>query len=348
MLANRTCSRRPHKTASARAFAHQNSSRATPASPILQVRQTLVACCVCILVFVGTLPRTVFASGPSATLFEISQVADGVFVHTGRHVGIAHGERGDSANAGFIVGTKCVAVVDSGGAIEVGKALHQAIKERSALPICYVINTHIHFDHVLGNAAFAGPTVKFVGHTELAEALVNNREFFGENFAKELGGSSPSEIVEPTLNVEDTLQLDIGDRLLTLQAVPLAHSHTDLTVFDEQTKTLFSGDLVFIDRLPIVDGSLRGWLAWITEARTRPIQRVVPGHGPSSAPWPHGVQSLEAYLSVLLTDGRDAVRNGVTLEEAIATMSRSAARKWLVNDRHRRNVSKVYRELEWE
>jgi len=81
---------------------------------------------------------------------------------------------GQVANSGFIVGRDCVAVIDGGGSVAVGRALLAAVRERSSLPVCYVISTHAHPDHVLGNGAFvdaggATPT-RFVAHRRFAAA----------------------------------------------------------------------------------------------------------------------------------------------------------------------------------
>jgi len=288
------------------------------------------------------------ASEPAGQGFDVVEVADGVFVHRGSQVGLEHSDRGDSANIGFIVGQTCVAVIDSGGALATGRALRAAIKERTALPICFVINTHVHFDHVLGNAAFVDEGVEFVGHENLAEAIAGNREFFAEQFGRELEGHNGDAVIGPTMTVSDKLSLDLGGRELLLEAQATAHTNADLSVFDTKTRTLWTGDLVFIGRLPILDGSLKGWLTWFEIYQKKSFARIVPGHGPPSAEWPAGGEPEHEYLTALLTDGRKAIASGIFLEDAMESMSRDAAASWLLNDRHPRNVSRAYRELEWE
>jgi glyoxylase-like metal-dependent hydrolase (beta-lactamase superfamily II) len=148
--------------------------------------------------------------------------------------------------------------------------------------------------------------------------------------------------------VTDKHTLDLGGRTLDIVAHATAHSSTDITVLDRATNTLWTGDLVFMERMPIIDGSLKGWLAWIESACGQSYSRIVPGHGPASAGWPDAVVAEREYLGALLTDGRAAIAAGVFLEDAMESMSRDAAAKWLLNVRHPRNVSRAYRELEWE
>lgn len=301
-----------------------------------------------VVLFVAPTSFSIFASGPPAQDFEFVEVATGVFVHKGHQVDIDHRHRGDSANIGFVVGKKCVAVIDTGGSLATGRALRRTIKEDIGLPVCYVINTHVHFDHVLGNAAFAEQGVEFVGHKNLVEAMAANREFFAEQFSEELEGQGVDAVIGPTTSVADTLTLDLGNRPLELRAGRTAHTNADLSVLDEKTRTLWTGDLVFIGRLPILDGSLKGWLAWLEAFQAESFDRIVPGHGPASAAWPAGGDAEREYLEALLRDGRNAIASGIFLEDAMETMSREAAASWQLNDRHPRNVSRVYRELEWE
>lgn len=288
------------------------------------------------------------ASEPVVTPLRLSEIAEGVYVHHGVHADLDDPRRADSANIGFVVGTKCVAVIDTGGSLATGRALHAAIGATTAVPVCYVINTHVHFDHVLGNAAFTANGVQFIGHENLSQAMLANREFFAGEFAAELDGGRADLVIAPGTTVAATMPLDLGGRILELEAHPAAHSSTDLTVLDRATNTLWTGDLVFMERMPILDGKLKGWLAWIEEASTRRYDRIVPGHGPVVAAWPDAVAAEADYLETLLKDARAAIADGVFLEDAMASMSRDAASRWLLNARHPRNVSRAYRELEWE
>jgi quinoprotein relay system zinc metallohydrolase 2 len=282
--------------------------------------------------------------------FNLTQVAPGVYVHHGRMVSVEEPGRDDVANIGFIIGRNCVAVIDTGGSVRVGELLRQAIHRTTDVPICYVINTHIHYDHVLGNAAFAGHGVEFIGHEKLAPAIEGNREFFLKNFRQELGkNASAASIIGPDRLVHDTLELNLGNRKLLLTAYPPAHTNNDLTVYDETTRTLWLSDLLFMQRIPALDGSLLGWLAVLKKLTAIPADRAIPGHGPVSAPWPQAAGDEVRYLKTLRNQIRAKLKQGLFMEEIIDEVGSKEKTRWLLYKyQHKRNVSRAFTELEWE
>jgi quinoprotein relay system zinc metallohydrolase 2 len=288
------------------------------------------------------------AAAPELAELALESPASGVYVHYGRIAEMSRENAGDVANLGFVVGSTCVAVIDTGGTYAVGRALRAAIRRVSALPVCYVVNTHAHPDHVFGNAAFAADHPRFVGHERLAEAMRRRGPNYLRALERELGDAAAgSEIVLPTLAVSGTLELDLGNRILSLRAWPTAHTDCDLTVLDRGSDTLWLGDLLFVDHLPVLDGNLRGFLEAIEALRNQTAARAIAGHGRAGA-WPQALDAEERYLRTLRTDVRAAIRQGRSLSQTLADTTTPADSGWqLVDVFHRRNVTAAYAELEW-
>lgn len=284
--------------------------------------------------------------GPTASVVEL---AEGVFVRQGNTSVVF--EDTEVANIGFIVGERCVAVVDSGGSVEEGEALRCAIRSRApATPICYVINSHVHPDHVFGNLAFKSPGVEFIGHQKLPRAMSMLGGIFLERAEAQAGRPLGAEyVVVPERVVEGELTLDLGGRTLLLRAHPSAHTDHDLSVFDDKTATLWLADLLFMGHVPVLDASINGWIAVLEELRGLEVRHVVPGHGPLDASWPGATTNLLRYLLVVRDETRAAIARGDSLRSAQESVGRSESPSWeLFDEYHQRNVARAFSELEWE
>lgn len=281
---------------------------------------------------------------------DVAEVAPGVYVHSGRLEDWLPANGGDVANLSFVVGNRCVAVIDSGGTPQLGQRWRAAIERSTSLPICFVIDTHAHPDHVLGNAAFAAAGTRFVGSAKFNAAMGARAPYFLRALERDFGiTTAPESLVYPTIAVEGTRELDLGGRALVVQAWPTSHTDNDLTVYDPATRTLFTADLLFVQHIPVVDGQLRGWLATLRKLARIDAALIVPGHGPTRRGGPDAWAPQQEYLEMLLRETRAAIKSGKTLSQAVDSVGAQAVSRWQLTERfHRRNVTAAFAELEWE
>jgi len=318
------------------------------------------------LIHMAWLLAAAAASHVAAAPLHVDQVAPGVYVHIGQHKDFDDGYDGDIANIGFVIGTDAVAIIDTGGSYAIGMALKEALRNITQLPIRYVINTHAHPDHVFGNAAFihadstdsaasaastkAQPPPRLIGHARLAQAMAQRSDAYMRNVKKQLGrAAEKSTLIAPSQTVQDHLTLDLGNRKLELKAWPSAHTDNDVTLFDVTTGTLWTGDLLFIERTPAIDGDVKGWLSAMEALKKMPAATTIPGHGSVTRNKNQALTRQRAYLTTLLQDVRASIRNGADMTATMATAAATERARWELFDVvNRRNVNLIYPALEWE
>jgi quinoprotein relay system zinc metallohydrolase 2 len=289
------------------------------------------------------LPEIGLAIARPVAALTTEEVAPGIHIRRGVDEDVSAANDDAIANIGFIVGHEAVAVTDAGGSLNDGRRLRARIREVTPLPIRYVLMSHVHPDHVFGAGAFSADQPVYVGHAGLPQALSLRWEYYRKRTEDVLGKDTVGAVVLPTRLVHERDEIDLGGRVLELTAHSIAHTDCDLSVLDRATRTLLAADLLFVRRIPSLDGSLKGWMQELAALKRVKAQRVVPGD------WPAGAADLERYLAVLLRETRQAVAKGLEINEAAQTVARSEHGRWALFDAYNgHNVIQAFKEVEWE
>ncbi|NEU13204.1 quinoprotein relay system zinc metallohydrolase 2 [Methylobacterium sp. BTF04] len=287
--------------------------------------------------------------GRSAEGFGLDEVGPGIFIRRGPDAEATADNADAIANIGFIVGEKSVLVTESGGSLTDGQWLRAEIAKRTDKPISHVVLTHVHPDHCFGAAAFSDDKPVFVGHHALRSALDARGEYYRNRLVEILGPDKAGSVVYPTLEVKDGAEIDIGGRTLRFTAHGTAHTNCDLSMRDSGSGILFPADLLFVTRIPSLDGSLIGWLKQTEVLKAMGATKAVPGHGPTLVDFAPAMADLTRYLTTLRDETRKAVAADLPIDKAISSIGRSERDKWVLFDTYNgRNVTQAFKELEWE
>jgi quinoprotein relay system zinc metallohydrolase 2 len=277
------------------------------------------------------------------------EIAPGLFVRRGVDEDATRQNLDAIANIGFIVGGESVLVTDSGGSLEDGQWLRRQIKATTNKPIRYVVLSHVHPDHTFGAGAFVEDRPVFLGHAKLPEALNARGAFYRQGLGDILGADKVGPVVLPTKTIADTMEIDLGGRTIAFKAHGTAHTPTDLSMLDKTTGILLPADLLFVGRVPSIDGSVVGWLKELDVLAAMGAAKAVPGHGPDLVAFRPATDALRTYLTALRDGVRGVIKKSGSIDDAIRTVAQAEKPHWLLfDDYNGRNVTEVYKELEWE
>ena len=283
-----------------------------------------------------------------ARALEPVRVADGVYAFIGDPGDIGPANGGNVGNSGFIVGRTGVIVIDTGVSYRHGKAMIEAIRKISALPIELVIITHAVQEFLFGNAAFVELDVPLLTHVESAELMRSRCDHCLSNLRKILGDEAMSgtRLVVPERTLKESTVLDIAGRKLYVLFYGWASTPGDLAVFDRETGVVFAGGLVANQRIPeLRDGKLDGWLQALDRLEQVPARAIVPGHGAVGGK--REIQATAAYLRALDAKVRALYKDGASLMQAVDSADLPAYAGWsMYPTLHRQNVLHRYLQLE--
>lgn len=285
------------------------------------------------------------APGASGRLFDIQKVADGVFC------ALAHPQAITNCNAAIFVNSEDVLVVDAHSKPSAAAALITQIREEiTPKPVRYLVNTHFHWDHSQGDAAYRanGAKVEIIasemtkqilardGRNRLKESLDGVPQILDglqarlskatapadQRFYKEqirLARAYQAEMRSYTPQLPDITFTDshvIKDRAhdLHIEFHGRAHTAGDVVVFCPQKRAVATGDMI-IGFLPnLADGYPRDWPRTITSTGSLGADWILPGHG-AVQPDHSRMTQMRNYIEELTGVVEAAKKSGKPLAE---------------------------------
>ena len=242
------------------------------------------------------------------------KVADGVYALIGKTENFSRDNGGNIVNTGFIIGRDGVIVIDSGPSKAYGEQQRAAIARVTDKPIVQLLLTHAHPDHVFGNQAYPGIPVASLPAT--AVTLTQSGDALLGNLYRLVGDAMRDTEVRLPNAVAADGAIGMAGRKLRLMAAR-GHTDGDLMVFDEATRTLFAGDLVFFERTPTTpNADLPHWLRTLDSLDSLDFAVLVPGHGPVLHDHA-GIAQTRDYLHWLRDGLQGAARRGLDMPEVL-------------------------------
>lgn len=254
---------------------------------------------------------------------------------------------GNMVNSCFVAMGTSYLVIDSGPTYQYAKQAYEKIQKIKKLPISYVVNTHIHDDHWLGNSFYKRQNATIIGSSSFKELTKKEQTRMQRRVSIEAFKGTTQEY--PTLFVDDKKVLKIdGEEVFIKSVNNKAHTESDLYIYIPSKKVIFAGDLVFNERLPSLrDGDINGWIKALEELRSLDVVYVIGGHGKMVKK--KAIDFTYNYLVALRKQVKKLLDNGEDIGDVVDAVVMSEYKKVPFYDSiHRQNVETVYRTLEWE
>jgi glyoxylase-like metal-dependent hydrolase (beta-lactamase superfamily II) len=255
-------------------------------------------------------------------------------------------------NAGFIVTSAGVAVIDALASPRQGEQLLRTIRSVTREPIKWLILTHHHPDHHFGAIVFRRLGARIIAHPDRRVlASEAGEDALMADWVRVVGLDAMRgfEFADrPDVPVTRADTLTAGGRTIAISHPGAAHSAGDLMVWLPRERVLFAGDLLIEDGVTmVVDGNSSQLLEALAAIDSLRPTTAVPGHGAIPGDPTALVAKTRAYITGLRSAMRAAVERGTPMGRALRPLPPADQNRPVsLNSRQRRNAVRVYLEEE--
>ncbi|MFQ5632287.1 MAG: MBL fold metallo-hydrolase [bacterium] len=225
--------------------------------------------------------------------------------------GIATDHEGFISNAGVVITGDGVVIFDALGTPSLAKKLVDLVRSVTDQPITRVIVSHYHADHIYGLQVFKEIGAKIYaseGSLKYLESEIALERLKERRLSLSPWVNEQTRLIAPDEIFETSTTFRVGTKKFTISNQGKAHSDGDIAMLVEPDLVLFSGDIIFQDRIPFIgNGDTRHWLEILEKIESTGLRALVPGHGPASFEPSATISLTREYLAYM----RDVMREGV-------------------------------------
>lgn len=265
------------------------------------------------------------------------------------------------SNAGLIADGDQTLLVDTLYDLALTDRMLRAMRdaEPRARSIDTLVNTHANGDHCHGNE-LVGEQARIIASTasaaEMSELppqamaammdMASEMGKVGEYFKHCFGQFQFAGIrhTPPNETFDGELDLQVGDKPVHLIEVGPAHTRGDVLVYSPRDRTVFTGDILFIEDTPVMwEGPVANWIRACRLIEAMEVDHIVPGHGPITDK--QGVIKVRQYLEYVRDQARARYDAGMDAFEAARDIELAEYSAWSDPERIAVNVDSLYREF---
>jgi cyclase len=269
---------------------------------------------------------------------NVRKIKDGIYVYVGTNL---------NSNCGIVLTQEAVVLIDSGHNPTDSRAILEAVKKLTPMPVRFLIDTEPHNDHTTGHFVFSPPAT-VIAHEG---ATASMKQGYSPERNQKLMAQSPEmraafegfRLVLPHIEYRDKMTLNVGERAFELRYLKGVHSEADTAVWLPKERVLFSASGIVVDQFNILRPfvTIPDILAAAKMMKSLNPEVVIPGHGiPGTVKI---FEDTEKYYALLVERVGKMVKDGKSLDDIKKELKMPEYDHWATKERFPTNVEAAYK-----